>query len=137
MILVDTSAWLHALRKNSHPEIKSRIDSHLASDVVFISGMIKLELLGGTRTQSEFNRLKNRLDSLAYIDSDADLWDSASQLCFDLRKKGVTLPFTDIIIAASALSQQLVLVHADRHFELMCGHTDLKTENLLPLLTSS
>jgi hypothetical protein len=55
------------LKKDANPEIKSRLDNLLGEDAIAIAGIIKLELLGGTRTAEEFGRLKSRLDALPYI----------------------------------------------------------------------
>lgn len=134
MILIDTSAWLHALRKQFHPAVKERIYSILAESEVAIIGIIKLELLGGAKTEQEYKRIKNRLDALYFIESSEDLWDFSSLLAFKLRRKGITIPYTDIYIAASAVSSHAVLVHADSHFEIIADHTELKTESLLHLL---
>jgi hypothetical protein len=35
--------------------------------------MIELELLGGVKTEKEFERLKSRLDALYYIETDRSL----------------------------------------------------------------
>jgi len=130
MVLIDTSAWLFALRRDFHQEIKNRIDSLLLESEVAINGIIKLELLGGTRTEKEYKRLKTRLDSLYYIESTESLWNFACMMAFKLKRKGVTLPYTDIFIAASAIVNNALLIHADSHFELIKKHTTLKTESL-------
>ena len=134
MILIDTSVWLHALRKQFHPAVKERIYSILAESEVAIIGIIKLELLGGAKTEQEYKRIKSRLDALYFIESSEDLWDFSSLLAFKLRRKGITIPYTDIFIAASAVSAHAILVHADSHFEIIAHHTELKTESLLHLL---
>ena len=54
MTLIDTSAWLFALRRNFHPAVKERIDALLKENDVAIIGIIQLELLGGTRSEEEF-----------------------------------------------------------------------------------
>lgn len=116
--LVDTSAWLFALRRDANPEIKSRLDNLLRDDAIAIMGMIKLELLGGTRTAEESNRLKNRLDALMHISvEEPSLWDLASDIAFNLRRKGLTIPYTDILIASAAIKGDLILLHADNHFD--------------------
>jgi hypothetical protein len=61
--LVDTSAWLYALRKEFNPVIKDRLDLLLKENRVLTAGIIKLEILGGTKSEKEFQRLKMRLDS--------------------------------------------------------------------------
>jgi len=129
MIIVDTSAWIFALRKNPFIKLKSRIDHLLEIDNVFTLGMIRLELLGGTKTKEEFDRLKNRLDALYEISTDAELWSSAAQLAFDLQRKGLTIPYTDILIANAAIQSKATLLHADSHFDLVAGQTELKVES--------
>jgi predicted nucleic acid-binding protein len=127
--LIDTSAWLLALRKNFLPIAKDRIDHLLKEDVVITTGMIKLELLGGTKTEIEFQRLKARLDALDSVDTDMKLWARAYELAFNLRRRGVTIPYTDILIAACALHANASILHADAHFDLISKHFELKVES--------
>ena len=134
MILIDTSAWLFALKKDFHPVIKERIEQLLVESDVAICGMIALELLGGARSEKEYLRLKSRLDGLYYIESDKVIWDLSSKLSFDLKRKGISIPYADIVIAASALKERAVLVHADSHFDSIADHTDLKVESFVSLL---
>ncbi len=134
MVLIDTSAWLFALRKNFHPVIKARIEKLLMESEVAINGMIELELLGGTRSEKEYDRLRRRLEGLYYIEADRSLWETSSKLAFDLKRKGLNLPYTDIFIAASALKEKAVLIHADSHFDLISKHTDLKVESFVSLI---
>jgi predicted nucleic acid-binding protein len=134
MILVDTSAWLFALKKDFHPVIKERIEQLLVESEIAICGMIALELLGGTRSEKEYFRLKSRLDALHYIDTDKALWDLSSKLAFDLKRKGMSIPYSDIVIAASALKEKAILVHADSHFDSIADHTDLRVESFISLI---
>jgi len=96
--------------------------------------MIELELLGGARSENEYNRLKNRLEALYYVEADRPLWYLASKIAFDLKRKGMSIPYPDIVIAASALKEGAVLIHADSHFDLIAEHTDLKVESLVSLI---
>jgi predicted nucleic acid-binding protein len=43
---------------------------------------------------------------------------------------GKTIPSTDLLIASIALHYDLILLHADNHFEQIQEHTHLKTKNL-------
>ena len=130
--LVDTSAWLFALRKDANPEIKSRLDTLLREDIVLITGIIKLELLGGTRTREEFSRLKSRLDALPYVPMEEPLlWDVAYEMAFNLRRKGVTIPYTDILIASVAIKEDITLLHADVHFDQIAKHSKLRVESFV------
>ncbi len=131
MILIDTSVWLFALRRNYHPLIKERVQKLLATDKVAMNGMIQLELLGGAKSEKEYDRLLQRLDSLYHIEADRLLWNRASKLSFELKQKGITVPYADIFIAASALKENALLVHADSHFDLIAEHSDLKVESFV------
>jgi predicted nucleic acid-binding protein len=131
MVLIDTSLWIFALKKNFHPFVKDKIEKILIESDVAITGIIELELLGGAKTEKEYDRLKSRLDALYYIETTKSLWDSASRLAFDLKIKGVNVPYTDILIAASAIKEKAVLLHADSHFDTIAKHSELKVESLV------
>jgi len=132
--LIDTSAWLLALRKDFIPEVKDRIDRLLKHDVVITTGIIKLEIIGGARTQKEFQRLKNRFNALDDIGTDNSVWQKACELGFKLRRKGVTIPHTDILVAACALQSGSIIVHADTHFDMMVEHAVIKVESLVQIV---
>jgi predicted nucleic acid-binding protein len=134
LFLVDTSAWLLALRKEFIPAVKDRIDHLLKEDAIITTGIVKLELLGGTKTQGEFHRLRTRLDALDALETDTSLWDKACELAFKLRRKGLTVPYTDIVIAACALRVKATVVHADAHFEAITKHVNLQTESFLSVV---
>ena len=86
-ILVDTSAWIFALRKDFLPEIKDRVALLLGENLVLTTGIIRLELLGGTRGEAEYDRLKKRLSGLESIETDHSPWDMACEIGFKLRGK--------------------------------------------------
>ncbi len=134
MILIDTSAWLFALKKGFHPAIKERIDELLMESDAVICGVIALELLGGAKSEKEYLRLKSRLDALYYIETDRILWGLSSKLVFDLKRKGISVPYADIVIAACAMKERAILVHADSHFDSIARHTDLKVESFVSLI---
>jgi predicted nucleic acid-binding protein len=131
MFLIDTSLWIFALRKNFHPLIKERIAALLSESDIAINGIIELELLGGVKTEKEFIRLKSRLDGLHYVEATKALWDFSSRLAFDLRRKGLNIPYTDIFIAASAIQEKATLLHADSHFDTVAEHSSLKVSSFV------
>ncbi|OGQ10958.1 MAG: hypothetical protein A2026_20405 [Deltaproteobacteria bacterium RBG_19FT_COMBO_46_12] len=131
MVLIDTSAWIFALKKNFHPLVKGKIEKILMESDVAINGMIELELLGGVKTEKEYERLKSRLDALYYIETNRSLWDYASKLAMQLKRKGVNVPYADILIAASAMQEKAILFHADAHFDVISKNSELKVESLI------
>ena len=74
LFLVDTSAWLLVLRQNFISQAKDRIDYLLKEDVIITTGIVKLEILSGTRSENEFQRLKMRLDALGAVETDDSLY---------------------------------------------------------------
>ena len=51
LFLVDTSAWLLGLRKDFLPVVKDRIDHLLREDAIVTTGIVKLEIVEGTKTE--------------------------------------------------------------------------------------
>jgi hypothetical protein len=131
LFLVDTSAWILALRKDFIPDVKDRISYLLKENAIITSGMIKLELLGGAKEEKEFQRLKIRLNALQAIETNTSLWEKAYDLAFGMRRTGITVPYTYILIGASALMVDATIVHADSHFDLMGPHCGLKVESFV------
>ena len=131
LFLVDTSVWILALRKDFLPSVKDRVAYLLKENAIITVGMIKLELLGGTREEEEFRRLKIRLDALEMVETNNSLWDRAYDLAYGLRRKGITIPYTDILITASALMVDATIVHADSHFDLIANHFEIKVESFV------
>ncbi len=130
--LVDSSVWLEVLPPGgSASSLRARIDSLLAADAVATTGMVRLELLGGARTEAEYRRLTELLSALHFLPLPEEGWDEAAHLGFELRRRGITVPFTDLLIAAVALRGGVVLLHRDHHFDLIASHLPLKVESHL------
>lgn len=134
LVLIDTSVWILALRKSPPPVIRDEVEHLLTENRVAIVPMIRLELLGGTKSPDEFNRLKSRLDALHQIPASEANWEAAIQLSFKLRQQGKIIPYTDILIGSAAIITNCMLLHADRHFDLMAEDTDLKARSLISVL---
>ncbi len=128
-VLIDTSVWIFTLRKNPVQEIVQRVDRLLAENAVATIGLVKLELLGGVKTEAEFRRLGSRLGALHLIETDAGLWEEAASLAFRLRREGLTVPSTDVLIAAGALRTRARIMHADTHFDEMARKLPLQVES--------
>ena len=131
LVLVDTSVWILALRKSPVPAARHEVEGLLAANRVAIVPMVRLELLGGTRSPQEFTRLKSRLGALHQIPAEESTWDMAERLSFELRRQGKIIPYTDILIGSAAILSSALLLHADRHFDLMAEDTDLNVRSLV------
>jgi len=132
LYLIDTSVWLEVLpRGRVNAFLEQRVDGLLGADRVAITGMIRLELLGGARSEQEWERLDRLLEALHWLSVEENHWQRAARMGFQLRRQGITVPFTDLLIASVALESGAVLLHRDRHFDYIGSHSALKVESLL------
>ncbi len=134
--LIDTSAWILALRKGAAEEHKAEVDMLISQGQAAITGLVLTELLSGAKTQREFRELREGLSSLARFDPTARTWERAAEFAFELRRKGISVPTADVLIMTVAWENECSLLHADRHFELMVqAGVGLKRRRVRSLLT--
>ncbi len=119
MILVDTSAWITSFKKAGNHDLKEFLRQAIVSSHAATSPIIILELLQGCRSVEERDSLKIRLESLDLLPITSAVWEQAYELGFSLRRKGLTIPTVDLIIAALALENNTLLLHHDEHFEMI------------------
>ncbi|HMO17924.1 MAG TPA: PIN domain-containing protein [Oligoflexia bacterium] len=116
-ILVDTSYWIDALRKNGNKQKKEKFQSLLISGVVAWSDPIKLELWNGTRNPHEIKILEEFSSVIKNYEVTSEVWQYSLKIGSYLRRKGLTIPCVDILIAATASYYEVELLHDDKHFD--------------------
>ena len=122
MILIDTSAWIASFKKTGNHELKEFMKQVIVSGLVVTSPIIILELLQGCRSTGERDALKIKLESLDILSITLSVWEQAYELGFSLRRKGLTIPTVDLIIAALAIENKSLLLHHDEHYEMIVPH---------------
>lgn len=131
--LVDSSIWIPALNPNPPSEIKQRLTELIAEEMVATTDLIMLEILRGASSKALFEEMYTDLKVLKHYSLSDDDWHSAKHLAFELNRKGVVVPTVDLLIAQIAISNDLTLWHADRHFELIKGlYPELETDYSQP-----
>ena len=121
-VLIDSSAWIVSFKKAGDPLLKEFIKQFILSGLAATASVIILELIQGCRTSGERDTLKSMLESLDVLPIATEVWERASDLGFSLRRKGITIPTVDLIIAAIAMEAKRILVHQDGHFEMIKKH---------------
>jgi hypothetical protein len=121
-ILIDTSAWIASFKKAGDPHLKDFLKSSILSAMAVTAPIIILELLQGCRTAKEKNALKIKLESLDILSITQSVWEQAYDIAFSLRRKGVTIPTADLIIAAAAIENKCMILHHDEHYEMIARH---------------
>ena len=119
MTLVDTSAWIEALRTDGDSVLRSRVGALLETGQAVLCDIVILELWNGTRGGQERSKLRRITETLDRVPTTQTVWKTANTLATVCREKGVTVPATDLLVAATARVHELDLLEADRHFRLI------------------
>jgi predicted nucleic acid-binding protein len=126
MILADTSVLIGFLKGISNPKVKL-FETVLTRDIPYgISVYTYQEVLQGARDEREFTSLREYLSTQRiYLPTDGlQVFEKAARLFFDLRRQGVTPRGTiDLLIALTAIENNLYLLHDDRDFDAVARLT--------------
>lgn len=115
--LVDTSAWIETLRANGDSAVRTRAGALTADDRVVLCDLVRLELWNGARGAADRRLLRNLEQTLETVPTTPEVWALARDFARIARDHGLTVPATDLLIAACAEHHGLGLVHQDAHFE--------------------
>lgn len=115
--LIDTSAWIETLRKSGEPAIRARVSDLTADDRAVLCDMVRVELWNGARGAGDYSLLRELEEQVEVVPTTPEVWDLARDFARLARGKGLTVPATDLLIAACAEHHGLGLVHHDAHFE--------------------
>jgi tRNA(fMet)-specific endonuclease VapC len=118
-VLVDTSIWIEFFKSRS--KIGDVLETLLKKDAVWVCGIILFELVQGIRSDNEKAQIIRLLKDLNHIEMTDTLWAKAGDLSRSLKAKGITLPYSDILMAAIALDKNLSVFTLDKHFEHIPG----------------
>ena len=133
-VLVDSSAWIFALRRNGIDHIRKRVDHWLEHDRAATCGLVVCELLGGTRNPKEFDRLERDLAAPHQLILDDEVWKRAAHINFTMARGGKSIPTVDCVIAAAAQRYGVLLAHCDEHFDRMAKVVSLRVESYVHMV---
>ena len=119
-IIADTSVWIEFFRDANSPVSECLIHL-LRSGRIAMTGMILAEILQGIRSQREERLVRNNLESLPFVETHKKVWQDAGEMSATLRRKGLTIPLSDIIIACAAIIERYEVFTIDPHFEKIPG----------------
>jgi predicted nucleic acid-binding protein len=115
--LVDTSAWIDSLRQDGNREIASTVKELAADGQAVLCEIVRLELWNGAGGDAEMRLLRGLERDLVCVPTTNEVWARARDLARLCRAKGLTVPATDLLVAACAAEHGLDLVHHDTHFD--------------------
>jgi hypothetical protein len=124
MILIDSSAWIEFLR-DSGSSVCEEVD-RLLGEPIATCDPIRMEILAGARTESHLRQLRGLLGRATTVPVGPADYESAAALYRTCRSQGETVrKLIDCLIAATAIREQLPILHADSDFDTLARHTEL------------
>lgn len=123
-VLVDTSIWSLALRRNlpvDGPEVSELIE--LIREVrVQMIGPVRQELLSGIKHQAQFRKLRDHLRAFPDFELTSRDYESAAEFFNLCRSKGIQGSNTDFLICAISARHKLPIFTTDGDFALFQSH---------------
>ena len=113
-ILVDTNILIDYLKNPTDNATKIFEQNEIAT-----CGVIVTELLRGSKSSMESEKLKTALECFEYLDFEKADWIEIAELFIKLKKSGVTVPFQDGIISYLAIKHNCKVWTKDCHFKVI------------------
>lgn len=120
MVIADTSVWIEYF-KGGHKSARVALRDLIRAEQVVLVGVVLAELLQGCRSSKETDALLSKLAGLPFLETSFSTWKRAGEQSALLRRKGITLPLSDLVIAALALEHRYQVFTLDPHFEQIPG----------------
>lgn len=127
-LLVDTSVWSLAFRRDTPPDVPqvAALAAALAgSEVVVASGIVLLELLQGFVRPRVQQTLEEQFAVIRLLEPNREDYIAAAQLGRTCRAAGIQLSTIDSLIAQLAITHDPTLLTTDRDFTYAAQHASL------------
>jgi predicted nucleic acid-binding protein len=116
-VLVDSSLWVHQLRKSGNPAKRDRVNGLLTSGDAAWCPPVRLELWRGVTNDAERKILREYESVLTDYEISHEIWERAIRLADRGRASGITVPLVDILVFACAKVHGVDIAHDDAHFD--------------------
>lgn len=116
-VLVDSSLWVHQLRRSGDPALRDRVNAWLMDGRACWCPVVRLELWRGVTSDAERKALRAYEARLPDLAITPEVWEAAIRLADGGRAAGVTVPLADLLVFACARTHGVELAHDDRHFD--------------------
>ncbi len=118
-VLVDSSFFINRLRKRLDPfQELAEADDRFE---FFSCGVVRTEVCRGLKYPRWVDQAKENFAVMCWVPTTDKIWDRALDIAWNLGRDGITMQVTDLIIAASALSVDAVVLTLDSDFSFVPG----------------
>ena len=114
-VLIDTSIWIEFFNRDSS-QPGDLLQQLLLEGRAATTGIILTELLQGAKLEKEFEAILSIVSAVPVLEATLETWVQAGRISFGLRRKGVTIPTTDLVIATIAIQNECQVFSLDPHF---------------------
>ena len=114
MILADTNIFID-FWNNPTEDLKNVF---LKEDIA-VCGVVRAELLHGAVSAKDFANITTMLEAFDEFNLEIPDWQILGDNLYNLRRKGISIPFSDAIIATIALKHDIPIWTGDKHFLLI------------------
>ena len=118
-ILVDSNVFIDLMRCRGDPAPWLYHWAGIRN--LAICGMVRVEVLRGVKSPKAYHSLNSFMDVMVNVPASNRLWDEAAALAWKLDRKGLVIPGTDVVIAASAIMIGAAVLTSDAHFNRIDG----------------
>jgi predicted nucleic acid-binding protein len=115
--LVDTSSWVHQIRKRGDAAVRARVEALLSGGTAAWCPQVRLELWVGARSDQDRKILRDYEKILPELPITEAVWNLAYDLADRARRAGVSPGAGDLLICACARYHAVEIDHADADFE--------------------
>lgn len=119
LVLPDSNIYIDAVRAGIDPF--QQFAGFLDDWEFATCGMIVLEVCRGLREPVRLQRFRERFAIMIFLPASNAIWERATQLGWSLDRQGRVIPAADLLIAATALQTDAVLLTRDAHFRHIPG----------------
>jgi predicted nucleic acid-binding protein len=120
-LLIDTSAWVEAMRRQGDEETRNAVHAALITGRARICDIVRIELWNGMGDAKERKWLRELEQALETVPTDTAVWTEATRLAQESRRLGLTVPATDLLIEACSRVHKLEILHRDSHFDRLAS----------------
>ena len=114
-ILLDSSVIIHAQRL-PYSDITVHLGEILASGEAVVAGPVIMEFIRGAKSQEQMDRFTRTVVSIDFLETDQAVWVTAGRLWIQLKRRGLYLATSNIVIAATAIRHDVPLYTLDKDF---------------------
>lgn len=118
-VLADSSFYIRLLREGQDP-LRALALAAATRDLA-ICGIVRCEVGRALRPLERLHRFQAFWNVMINVPTDNRLWDSVEATAWELDRKGVVLPLTDLVIAVCAMRIGAVVLTYDHHFSQIPG----------------